>query len=163
MSKIDDSNGVCTQITIVKLDPGNQQEVLNLMRQRTRFMAASLASCQSSCTAARRAAPRTARARRGGEQQDHSRPETALPPRSSPHWTGSTIFMQPVDLLSFSSECSRRVVLRTGPLCQSGPDGAANPWRGAPVAYRDDQIPGWSGAPLHADPKGIVAKRPERL
>jgi heme-degrading monooxygenase HmoA len=39
MSKIDDSNGVCTQITTVKLDPGNQEEVLNLMRQRARFMA----------------------------------------------------------------------------------------------------------------------------
>lgn len=39
MSKIDDSNGVCTQITTVKLDPGNEEEVLKLMRDRARFMA----------------------------------------------------------------------------------------------------------------------------
>jgi hypothetical protein len=39
MSKIDDSNGVCTQITTVKSDPGHQEEVLNLMRARAGFMA----------------------------------------------------------------------------------------------------------------------------
>ena len=39
MSEIDKSNGVCTQITTVKLTPDNQDEVLNLMKERARFMA----------------------------------------------------------------------------------------------------------------------------
>ncbi len=39
MSKIDRSNDLCTQITTVKLSPANQEEVLNLMIERARFMA----------------------------------------------------------------------------------------------------------------------------
>ena len=39
MSEIAQSNGICTQITTVKLPAGNQDEVLNLMRERARFMA----------------------------------------------------------------------------------------------------------------------------
>ncbi len=39
MSDIRESNGICTQITTVKLPPGNQNEVLELMKERARFMA----------------------------------------------------------------------------------------------------------------------------
>jgi heme-degrading monooxygenase HmoA len=39
MSDIRESNGICTQITTVKLPPGNQDEVLKLMKERARFMA----------------------------------------------------------------------------------------------------------------------------
>jgi heme-degrading monooxygenase HmoA len=39
MSEIAQSNGICTQITTVKLSAGNQDEVLNLMKERARFMA----------------------------------------------------------------------------------------------------------------------------
>ncbi len=39
MSEIAQSNGICTQITTVKLPNGNQDEVLNLMKERARFMA----------------------------------------------------------------------------------------------------------------------------
>jgi hypothetical protein len=39
MSKFDDSNGGCPQITAVKPDPGNHEEDFNLMRARARFMA----------------------------------------------------------------------------------------------------------------------------
>ena len=39
MSEIAQSNGVCTQITTVKLPAGNQDEVLTLMIERARFMA----------------------------------------------------------------------------------------------------------------------------
>jgi len=39
MSKIDGSNGVCTQITTVKLSPGDQDEIVGLMIERARFMA----------------------------------------------------------------------------------------------------------------------------
>ena len=39
MSEIAQSNGICTQITTVKLPAGNQDEVLNLMIERARFMA----------------------------------------------------------------------------------------------------------------------------
>jgi heme-degrading monooxygenase HmoA len=39
MSEIAQSNGICTQITTVKLPAGNQDEVLNLMKERARFMA----------------------------------------------------------------------------------------------------------------------------
>ena len=39
MSEIGTSNGICTQITTVKLPAGNQDEVLNLMKERARFMA----------------------------------------------------------------------------------------------------------------------------
>jgi len=38
MSEIGTSNGICTQITTVKLPAGNQDEVLNLMKERARFM-----------------------------------------------------------------------------------------------------------------------------
>ncbi len=38
MSEIRNSVGICTQITTVKLAPGNQNEVLNVMRERARFM-----------------------------------------------------------------------------------------------------------------------------
>ena len=39
MPEIRKSDGVCTQITTVKLPPDNQDEVLNLMKERARFMA----------------------------------------------------------------------------------------------------------------------------
>ena len=39
MSEISKSDGICTQITTVKLPPGKQDEVLNLMKERARFMA----------------------------------------------------------------------------------------------------------------------------
>jgi len=39
MSEIVQSNGICTQITTVKLPVGNQDEVLNLMKERAQFMA----------------------------------------------------------------------------------------------------------------------------
>ena len=39
MSNIGESNGICTQITTVKLRPDNQDEVLKLMVERARFMA----------------------------------------------------------------------------------------------------------------------------
>jgi len=39
MSEIAQSNGICTQITTVKLPAGNQDEVVNLMKERARFMA----------------------------------------------------------------------------------------------------------------------------
>jgi heme-degrading monooxygenase HmoA len=39
MSDIRENSGVVTQITTVKLPPDHQQEVLNLMIERARFMA----------------------------------------------------------------------------------------------------------------------------
>jgi len=39
MSEIRESNGICTQITTVKLPPDTQDEVLKLMVERARFMA----------------------------------------------------------------------------------------------------------------------------
>ena len=39
MSDIRPSNGICTQITMVKLSPDHQEEVLKLMTERARFMA----------------------------------------------------------------------------------------------------------------------------
>jgi len=39
MSEINEGNGICTQITTVKLDPDNQDEILKLMVERARFMA----------------------------------------------------------------------------------------------------------------------------
>jgi heme-degrading monooxygenase HmoA len=39
MPEIRETNGVCTQITTVKLPPDNQNEVLDLMIERARFMA----------------------------------------------------------------------------------------------------------------------------
>ena len=39
MPEIAQSNGICTQITTIKLPAGNQDEVLNLMKERARFMA----------------------------------------------------------------------------------------------------------------------------
>ena len=39
MSDIRESNGICTQITTVKLRPDNQDEILKLMIERARFMA----------------------------------------------------------------------------------------------------------------------------
>ena len=39
MSEIRQHNGICTQITTVKLPPDNQDEILNLMMERARFMA----------------------------------------------------------------------------------------------------------------------------
>ena len=39
MSEIRESNGVCTQITTVKLPPDKQDEVVRLMIERARFMA----------------------------------------------------------------------------------------------------------------------------
>jgi heme-degrading monooxygenase HmoA len=39
MSEISPNNGICTQITAVKLAPDNQDEVLKLMKERARFMA----------------------------------------------------------------------------------------------------------------------------
>jgi heme-degrading monooxygenase HmoA len=38
MSEIGESNGICTQITTVKLRPENQEEILKLMIERARFM-----------------------------------------------------------------------------------------------------------------------------
>ncbi len=39
MADIRPNAGICTQITTVKLPPDNQDEVLNLMIERARFMA----------------------------------------------------------------------------------------------------------------------------
>ncbi len=39
MSEIRKQDGICTQITTVKLPPDKQDEVLNLMIERARFMA----------------------------------------------------------------------------------------------------------------------------
>jgi heme-degrading monooxygenase HmoA len=39
MSEIRPNNGICTQITTVKLSPDNQAEVLKLMKERAHFMA----------------------------------------------------------------------------------------------------------------------------
>jgi heme-degrading monooxygenase HmoA len=39
MSEIRPSNGICTQINVIKLPTDNQNEVLNLMIERARFMA----------------------------------------------------------------------------------------------------------------------------
>jgi heme-degrading monooxygenase HmoA len=39
MSEIRNGDGICTQITTVKLTPDNQDEILNLMKERARFMA----------------------------------------------------------------------------------------------------------------------------
>jgi heme-degrading monooxygenase HmoA len=39
MPEIVESNGICTQITTVKLPPDNQDEILRLMVERARFMA----------------------------------------------------------------------------------------------------------------------------
>ncbi len=39
MPEIGESNGICTQITTVKLPPDNQDEILRLMVERARFMA----------------------------------------------------------------------------------------------------------------------------
>ena len=39
MFEISPNNGICTQITTVKLSPDNQDEVLNLMKERAHFMA----------------------------------------------------------------------------------------------------------------------------
>ena len=39
MSEIRKSNGICTQINVVRLPARNQDEVLKLMIERTRFMA----------------------------------------------------------------------------------------------------------------------------
>jgi quinol monooxygenase YgiN len=39
MAEIHEGNGVVTQITTVKLPPDKQNEVLNLMTERARFMA----------------------------------------------------------------------------------------------------------------------------
>jgi heme-degrading monooxygenase HmoA len=39
VSEIRPNNGICTQITTVKLSPDNQDEVLNLMKERAHFMA----------------------------------------------------------------------------------------------------------------------------
>jgi heme-degrading monooxygenase HmoA len=38
MSEIRNSDSICTQITTVKLPPDKQDEVLNLMKERARFM-----------------------------------------------------------------------------------------------------------------------------
>jgi heme-degrading monooxygenase HmoA len=39
MPEISENNGIVTQITTVKLPPNNQDEVLELMEERARFMA----------------------------------------------------------------------------------------------------------------------------
>jgi heme-degrading monooxygenase HmoA len=39
MTEIRENNGIVTQITTVKLPPDKQDEALNLMRERARFMA----------------------------------------------------------------------------------------------------------------------------
>jgi heme-degrading monooxygenase HmoA len=39
MTEIHQGNGICTQITTVKLTPDNQDEALELMIERARFMA----------------------------------------------------------------------------------------------------------------------------
>jgi heme-degrading monooxygenase HmoA len=39
MSEIHKTDGICTQITTVKLPPDNQEEIVNLMVERARFMA----------------------------------------------------------------------------------------------------------------------------
>ena len=39
MSDIRQGNGICTQITTVKLPPDNQDEILQMMMERARFMA----------------------------------------------------------------------------------------------------------------------------
>ena len=42
MSEIRESNGICTQINVVRLPADNQDEVLKLMIERARFMAISV-------------------------------------------------------------------------------------------------------------------------
>jgi len=39
MPEIAESNGICTQITTVRIKPENQDEILKLMKERARFMA----------------------------------------------------------------------------------------------------------------------------
>jgi heme-degrading monooxygenase HmoA len=39
MSEIRKADGICTQITTVKLPPDRQDEIVNLMMERARFMA----------------------------------------------------------------------------------------------------------------------------
>ena len=39
MPDISERNGICTQITTVKMGPDNQDEILRLMVERARFMA----------------------------------------------------------------------------------------------------------------------------
>ena len=39
MSEISEGNGICTQITTVRLDPDNLDEILKLMVERAHFMA----------------------------------------------------------------------------------------------------------------------------
>jgi heme-degrading monooxygenase HmoA len=39
MSEIRKTDGICTQITTIKLPPDNQEEIVNLMIERARFMA----------------------------------------------------------------------------------------------------------------------------
>jgi len=39
MTEIRKTNAICTQITTVKLPPGKQEQALNLMIERARFMA----------------------------------------------------------------------------------------------------------------------------
>jgi heme-degrading monooxygenase HmoA len=39
MSEIRKTDGICTQITTVKLPPDNQEEIVSLMIERARFMA----------------------------------------------------------------------------------------------------------------------------
>jgi heme-degrading monooxygenase HmoA len=50
------SNGICTQITMVKLPPNNQEEVLSVMKERARFMANQPGFVSETFTAARTAA-----------------------------------------------------------------------------------------------------------
>ena len=41
MSEISEGNGICTQITTVKLDPDHQDDILKLMVERARYRRAS--------------------------------------------------------------------------------------------------------------------------
>jgi hypothetical protein len=56
MTEIRKTNAICTQITAVKLPPGNQEQALNLMIERARFMPTQPGFVWSICTAARTAA-----------------------------------------------------------------------------------------------------------
>ncbi|MGZ3351492.1 MAG: hypothetical protein ACXU89_21400 [Xanthobacteraceae bacterium] len=56
MPEIRENNSVVTQITTVKVPPDNQAEVLELMKERARFMASQPASYRSACIAAKTAA-----------------------------------------------------------------------------------------------------------
>ena len=125
MSKIADSNGVCTQITIVKLEPGNQQEVLNLMPDahahgpQPGFVPVIVHRNKegSSANGVRAAAANS----RVQEQSGTARSDQAgngVATTLIPALDRLDHFTQPIDLFSFFvGHCARRIVLKTRACC----------------------------------------------